>query len=101
LHQCTAHVHYLHQCTAPSVSLLCTSTACCSDFRKGRRTVLCACPLLLQFRTAGQAGRWKLHGCNGCVYFLKKKILCKQKIPVTSNLRYMHWVLNVDEIKKN
>jgi hypothetical protein len=35
----------------------------------------------------------------GCVYFLKKKILCKQKIPVTSNLRYMHEVLNIDEIK--
>jgi hypothetical protein len=36
---------------------------------------------------------------QGCVYFLKK-VLCKQKIPVTSNLRYMHGVLNVDEIKK-
>jgi hypothetical protein len=32
------------------------------------------------------------------VYFLKK-ILYKQKIPVTSNLRYMYGVLNVDEIK--
>jgi hypothetical protein len=29
----------------------------------------------------------------------QKKVLCKQKIPVTSNLRYMHGVLNVDEIK--
>jgi hypothetical protein len=29
-----------------------------------------------------------------------KKILCKQKIPVTSNLLYMYGVLNVDDIKK-
>jgi hypothetical protein len=35
----------------------------------------------------------------GCVYFLKKKVPCKKKIPVTSNLRYMHGVLNVDEKK--
>jgi hypothetical protein len=35
------------------------------------------------------------------VFTSLKKVLCKQKIPVTSNLRYMHGVLNVDEIKKN
>jgi hypothetical protein len=35
-----------------------------------------------------------------CLLPQKKKILCKQKISVTSNLRYMYGVLNVDEIKK-
>jgi hypothetical protein len=34
----------------------------------------------------------------GCVYFLKKNTANK-RFPVTSNLRYMHGVLNVDEIK--
>jgi hypothetical protein len=42
--------------------------------------------------------RSALQGHVGCVYFLEK-VRCKRKIPVTSNLRYMHGVLNVDEIK--
>jgi hypothetical protein len=36
---------------------------------------------------------------HGCVYFLKKKYCGNKRFPVTSNLRYMHGVLNVDEIK--
>jgi hypothetical protein len=36
---------------------------------------------------------------KGCVYFLKKKYCANKRFPVTSNLRYMHGVLNVDEIK--
>jgi hypothetical protein len=35
----------------------------------------------------------------GCVQFLKKKVLCEKIFSVTSNLRYMHGVLNVDKIK--
>jgi hypothetical protein len=36
----------------------------------------------------------------GCVYSLKKKKYCANKrFSVTLNLRYMHGVLNVDEIK--
>jgi hypothetical protein len=35
----------------------------------------------------------------GCVQFLKKKYYAKKRFSVTSNLRYMHEVLNVDEIK--
>jgi hypothetical protein len=35
----------------------------------------------------------------GCVQFLKKKYYVKKRFSVTSNLRYMHGVLNVDEIK--
>jgi hypothetical protein len=37
---------------------------------------------------------------HGCVYFLKKKYCANKRFPVTSNLRYMHVILNVDEIKK-
>jgi hypothetical protein len=29
-----------------------------------------------------------------------KSALCKKRFPVTSNLRYMYGVLNVDKIKK-
>jgi hypothetical protein len=37
---------------------------------------------------------------KGCVQFLKKKkVLCEKRFLATSNLRYMHGVLNVDEIK--
>jgi hypothetical protein len=35
----------------------------------------------------------------GCVYFHTKKHCAEKRFPVTSNLRYMHGVLNVDEIK--
>jgi hypothetical protein len=35
----------------------------------------------------------------GCVY-LPEKSTIKKRFPVTSNLRYMHEVLNVVEIKK-
>jgi hypothetical protein len=36
---------------------------------------------------------------TGCVYFLKKKYCTNKRFPVISNLRYIHGVLNVDEIK--
>jgi hypothetical protein len=36
---------------------------------------------------------------KGLVFSSSKNALCKKKFPVTSNLRYMHEVLNVDEIK--
>jgi hypothetical protein len=35
----------------------------------------------------------------GCVQFLKKKHCANKRFLVTLNLRYMHGVLNVDEIK--
>jgi hypothetical protein len=36
---------------------------------------------------------------TGCVQFLKKIHCANKRFLVTSNLRYMHGVLNVDKIK--
>jgi hypothetical protein len=36
---------------------------------------------------------------KGCVYFIKKKYCANKRFSVTSNLRYMYGVINVDEIK--
>jgi hypothetical protein len=63
---------------------------------------------LLQGEGGDKDGREKSFSCcailllyahYGCFSVPQKKSTMQKKIPVTSNLRYMHRVLNVDEIK--